>query len=100
MPSFATKGWKVVQIVISVVDSCRGTKGTKGWKKPFKKLKLSKIRAEQEWAILLDVDDKEYEKIHALLDGRFRTETVLEPVEEQKAGNKPTVLGRNVDLKV
>ena len=47
------------------------------WKEPFKKLKLSKIRAEDEWNILLRVDGREAKRILKLTAG-LAVETVMD----------------------
>ena len=100
MKSSASRGWKVVQIVITVHSYCR-TKEMKGWKKPFKKLKFSEVRAEQEWGILLDVNVKEQEKIQALLDGKFQIETIMEPdMENEVWEGKTGAPGQNIDTKI
>jgi len=80
-----------VEIVVSVHRDCRDEK-MGDWKAPFKKLKLSKVRVEKEWVILLDVNDKELKKIHSLLDGRFRIETVMEPDKEKETWEGKTAL--------
>ncbi len=51
------------------------------WKEPFKKLKLSKIRAEEEWSILLHVNGKDVKRIRKLT-GDLRVETVMEQIGE------------------
>ena len=59
------------------------------------------IRAEDEWRILLDVDEKEVKRIYEFLDGRFQIETVLEEVEEHVSWEDKTIqLGPGVDVKV
>ncbi len=92
-----------MEIVVSVHRDCRDEK-MGDWKAPFKKLKLSKVRAEKEWVILLDVNDKELKKIHSLLDGRFRIETVMEPdmepdKEKETWDGKTALLAQNVNVK-
>lgn len=87
-----------MEIVVSVHKYCRDDIGD--WKAPFKKLKLSKVRAEKEWVILLDVNDKELKKIHSLLDGRFQIETVMELDKEKETWEgKTALLAQNVDTK-
>ena len=87
-----------MEIVVSVHKYCRDDIGD--WKAPFKKLKLSKVRAEKEWVILLDVNDKELKKIHSLLDGRFQIETVMELDKEKETWEgKTSLLAENVDVK-
>jgi translation initiation factor IF-1 len=66
-----------VNITITVPWTDRG-KGTENWKEPFKKLKLSKIRAEDEWKILLHVHGKDAKKILKLAGDRLKIETVME----------------------
>ena len=88
-----------MEIVVSVHRDCRDEK-MGDWKAPFKKLKLSKVRVEKEWVILLDVNDKELKKIHSLLDGRFRIETIMEPDKEKETWEgKTALLAQNVDVK-
>ena len=70
-------------MVISVKKMASGSPGVKTWKNPFKKLKLSAIRAEEDNRILLDVDPYELKKIQKLTDGRFQVENVMEPDEEE-----------------
>ena len=53
--------------------------GVKNWKEPFKRLKLSKIRAEEEWSILLHVHGKDVKRIRNLT-ADFKVETVLEEI--------------------
>ena len=67
-----------MNIVVSVHSVFRDTEKTKNWKAPFKKLKLSSVRAEDEWRILLGVAEKEIKKLHKLCDDRFKVETVVE----------------------
>ena len=69
--SIAARGWKIVQIIITVCRTSRSTEEMKDWKKPFKKLKFSTVRVEKEWAILLDVNDKDLKKIYSLLEERY-----------------------------
>jgi hypothetical protein len=72
-----------VNIIVSVHRKNRDTKDQKRWKEPFEKLKLSKIRAENEWHILLDVAEKEAAKVHKLtLD--LKIETIVELEEEKQ----------------
>lgn len=97
--SIAARGWKIVQIIITVCKTSR-TEEMKDWKKPFKKLKFSTVRVEKEWAILLDVNDKDLKKIYSLLDGRFQTETIMEPDKEKETWKgKTALLAENVDVK-
>jgi hypothetical protein len=71
--------WKIVNIVISVTKTARfSAKEGWDWKKPFQELKLSTVRAENTWTIVLNVAEKEAETIYALCDARFRVETVME----------------------
>jgi hypothetical protein len=71
-----------VNIAIAVPRQDRGGKGVENWKEPFKKLKLSKIRADDEWNILLQVHEKEAKKIHKLTVDRYKVETVMEEIGE------------------
>ena len=57
-------------------------KGKKKWKEPFRKLKFSTVRAEDEWNILLRVHEKEEKRVHKLTAGRFKVETVMEEIGE------------------
>ena len=68
-----------MNIVISVTETARfSAKEGWDWKKPFKELKLSTIRAEETWTILLKLFEQEAKTIYALCDARFRVETVME----------------------
>jgi hypothetical protein len=66
-----------VNITIAVPWKGRDGKGAENWKEPFKKLKLSQIRAEDEWNILLHVHGKDAKKIHKLT-ADLKVETVME----------------------
>ena len=80
---------KIVEVVISLKPTSRGTESAKDWKVPFKELKFGTVRAEQEWALLLKVDDEHANEVYALADGRFQVETVVElPEEDLKKGDK------------
>ena len=70
-----------MNITVAVPWMDRDKKGVKKWKEPFKKLKLSKIRAEDEWNILLDVNEKEAKRIHKLT-AALKVETVMDKVGE------------------
>ena len=70
-----------MNITISVPWQDRDGKGEENWKEPFKKLKLSKIRAEDEWKILLHVHGKEAKKVHKLT-ADFKVETVMDKIGE------------------
>jgi hypothetical protein len=70
-----------VNITITVPWTDRG-KGTENWKEPFKKLKLSKIRAEDEWKILLHVHGKDAKKVHKLTVDQYKVETVMDKIGE------------------
>jgi hypothetical protein len=70
-----------MNIAISVPPADRES-GDEKWKEPFKKLKLSKIRAEDEWNILLHVDGREAKKIFKIIGGRYKVETVMEKIGE------------------
>ncbi len=74
--------WKIVQLVITVKKMVQDSSGVKDWKKPFKRLKLSAVRAEEDNRILLDVAPAELLKVQKMLDGRFQVENVIEPEEE------------------
>jgi hypothetical protein len=58
-------------------------------KKPFLQLKLSTVRAEDQWHILLAVDEEEVEDIYKLCDGRFQVETVMEVANELWSEKRP-----------
>jgi hypothetical protein len=66
---------------ITITVPRKGREGTKNWKEPFKKLKLSKICAEDEWKILLHVHGKDAKKVHKLTAG-LRVETVMDKIGE------------------
>lgn len=91
MSNFASEGWRIVEIIVTVSPLVRGAPGLEDWKKPFKELKLSAVRAEREWAILLKVEEKEIPEIYALIDGRFHVETVLEECAEETKTWEETV---------
>ena len=59
MSNFASEGWRIVEIIVTVHRTVRGAPGLEEWKKPFKELKFSAVRAEREWALLLKVEVKE-----------------------------------------
>ncbi len=86
---WADKG--IVNIVISVPWTDRDGKGQ--WKEPFKKLKLSKIRAEDEWNILLRVDGREAKRIYKLTAGLV-VETVMEKVVQETWAEKTAHLSQ------
>jgi hypothetical protein len=69
-----------VNITIAVPREDR--KGKKKWKEPFRKLKFSTVRAEDEWNILLYVDGREAKRIHKLIAGRYKVETVMDKIGE------------------
>jgi hypothetical protein len=81
-----------VDITIAVPGADRG-KGEENWKEPFKKLKLSKIRAEDEWNILLHVNGKEARKILKFTDG-LKVETVMEEIKQETWDEKIAKLGQ------
>jgi len=66
-----------VNITVSVHLKDRSTK--ENWKEPFKKLKLSKVRAETEWSLFLRVHGKDVKRIRKLT-ADFKVETVLEEI--------------------
>lgn len=66
-----------MNITVSVHLKDRSTK--ENWKEPFKKLKLSKVRAETEWSIFLRVHGKDVKRIRKLT-ADFKVETVLEEI--------------------
>ncbi len=74
---------------ITIVVPRMDRKGTKDWKAPFKKLKLSKILAEDEWTILLHVHGKDVKRVHKLTEG-LKVETVMEHVADVKDGKQKT----------
>jgi hypothetical protein len=80
-----------VNITIAVPWKGRDGKGAENWKEPFKKLKLSKIRAEDEWNILLHVHGKDVKRIHKLTDHRYKVETVMEEEGQELWAEKETV---------
>jgi len=46
------------------------------------------------------VNDKDLKKIYSLLDGRFQTETIMEPDKEKETWEgKTALLGETVDTK-
>lgn len=68
-----------MNIVITVTKNARfSEKEGWDWKKPFNELKLSTVRAENTWTVVLNVAEKEAKTIYALCDARFRVETVME----------------------
>ena len=69
-----------MNIAISVPRTDRDGKG-ENWKEPFKKLKLSEIRAEDEWNILLHVHGKDVKKIRKLA-ADLKVETVVDRIGE------------------
>jgi len=69
-----------VDITIAVPRPDR-REDAKDWKEPFKKLKLSKIRAENEWNIFLQVDNRDVKKIRKLTAG-LKVETVTDAIGE------------------
>jgi hypothetical protein len=91
--------WKIVNIVITVTKNARfSAKDGWDWKKSFKELKLSAVRAENTWTMVLNVDEKEAKSIYSLCDGRFRVETVMEEEtvetwEDKSKDFDPTVAG-------
>jgi hypothetical protein len=70
-----------VNITIAVPQKDRDGKGSENWKEPFKKLKLSKIRAEEEWNILLHVHGKDAKRIRKLT-ADLKVETVMDKIGE------------------
>jgi hypothetical protein len=68
-----------VDITISVPLLDR--KKEENWKEPFKKLKLSKVRAETEWSIFLHVHGKDVKRVRKLT-ADFRVETVMDQIGE------------------
>jgi len=69
-----------VDITISVPRTDR-SEDVKNWKEPFKKLKLSKVRAENEWDIFLQVDNRDVKKIRKLT-ADLKVETVTDAIGE------------------
>ena len=88
-----------MNIVITVKKTARFSgKDDWDWKKPFKELKLSALRAENTWTLVLNVVEEEAKTIYALCDGRFRVETVMEEEtvetwEDKSKDFDPTVAG-------
>ncbi len=82
-----------MDITIAVPLMGRDGKGVKNWKEPFKKLKLSKICAEDEWNILLHVHGKDAGKI-LKLTGDLRVETVMEEIKQETWDEKIAKLGQ------
>jgi hypothetical protein len=68
-----------VDITVSVHLRDRSTK--ENWKEPFKKLKLSKVRAETEWSIFLHVHGKDVKRVRKLTED-LRVETVMDQIGE------------------
>lgn len=72
-----------MDITIAVPLKDRDPEDPRNWKAPFERLKLSKIRAEDKWNILLHVDGREAKRIHKLIGDRFKVETVMkEAIQE------------------
>ena len=67
---------------ITIAVPRKDRKGKKKWKEPFKKLKFSTVRAEDEWNLLLHVHEKDEKKIHKLTGDRYLFETVMEKIGE------------------
>lgn len=83
-----------MDITIAVPRMGRDGKGEKNWKEPFKKLKLSKIRAEDEWHILLRVNAKDAKRIHKFTADRLTVETVMKEDTKETWADKIALLGK------
>ncbi len=80
-----------MDITITVPLKDRDGKGD--WKEPFKKLKLSKIRAEDEWNILFRVNGREARKI-LKLTADLQVETVMDEKTKETWAEKTAHLSQ------
>ncbi len=83
-----------MDITITVPKKDRDGKGAENWKEPFKKLKLSKIRAEDEWNTLLRVNGRDAKRIHKLTVDRLTVETVMREETKETWADKIAHLGK------
>ncbi len=82
-----------MDIAIAVPRTDRDSKAEKDWKEPFKKVKLSRILAEDEWNILLHVDGREANRIRKLT-ADLQVETVMTEETKETWAEKIVLLGK------
>lgn len=84
-----TEKWRPTGIIVSLLNEAWvDDEFRANWKEPFKALKLSDIRAEDDHRIYVRVDPSELEDVYKLTDGRFLVETILETsIDHEHNGN-------------
>ncbi len=82
-----------MDITIAVPPKDRDPEDPRNWKWPFEQLRVSKIRAETEWSILLHVDGREARKILKLTED-LKVETVMKETKQETWDEKVAKLGQ------
>ena len=82
-----------MDITIAVPRKDRDPEDPRNWKAPFEQLKLSRIRAEDEWNILLRVDGREARRIYKITAG-LQVETVMDEKTKETWAEKTAHLSQ------
>ena len=67
-----------MELLVYVRTEARTPEQKKVWKKRFKKLKFARVRAEDNWQIIMELPAEHEEQILQLEDEQFRVERILE----------------------